>query len=56
VHRKRTVRASHGISGALTLLINAVIAYSTWKLHQALERYLDRLLPPFPQKRAAGAK
>jgi Tn3 transposase DDE domain len=26
------------ISGALTLLANAVIAYNTWKLHQALER------------------
>jgi Tn3 transposase DDE domain len=81
------------ISGALTLLTNAVIAYNTWKLHQViercresgqsvpsddilahiapiefrhinfqgtyrfpLERYLDRLVPSFPQKRAAGAK
>jgi hypothetical protein len=26
------------ISGALTLLTNAVIAYNTWKLHQAVER------------------
>jgi hypothetical protein len=26
------------ISGALTLLTNAVIAYNTWKLHQVLER------------------
>jgi hypothetical protein len=26
------------ISGALTLLTNAVIAYNTWKLHRALER------------------
>jgi TnpA family transposase len=26
------------ISGALTLLTNAVIAYNTWKLHQAIER------------------
>lgn len=26
------------ISGAHTLLTNAVIAYNTWKLHQALER------------------
>jgi TnpA family transposase len=81
------------ISGALTLLTNAVIAYNTWKLHQVLERnreagrpvpsdeilahiapiafrhinfqgiyrfplerYLDRLLPSFPQKIAAGAQ
>jgi hypothetical protein len=26
------------ISGALTLLANAVIAYNTWKLHRVLER------------------
>jgi hypothetical protein len=26
------------ISGALTLLTNAVITYNTWKLHQVLER------------------
>jgi Tn3 transposase DDE domain len=26
------------ISGALTLLTNAVITYNTWKLHQILER------------------
>jgi TnpA family transposase len=26
------------ISGALTLLTNAVIAYNTWKLHQVVER------------------
>ena len=26
------------ISGALTLLTNAVIAYNTWKLHHVLER------------------
>jgi len=26
------------ISGALTLLTNAVIAYDTWKFHQILER------------------
>jgi hypothetical protein len=26
------------ISGALTLITNAVIAYNTWKLHQVLER------------------
>ena len=26
------------ISGALTLLTNAVIAYNTWKLHEVLER------------------
>ncbi len=26
------------ISGALTRLINAVIAYNTWKLHQVPER------------------
>ncbi len=26
------------ISGALTLLTNAVMAYNTWKLHQVLER------------------
>ena len=26
------------ISGALTLLTNAVIAYNTWKLHQVIER------------------
>src|ERR1019366_640013 len=26
------------ISGALTLLTNAVIAYNTWKFHQVLER------------------
>jgi len=81
------------ISGALTLLTNAVIAYNTWKFHQVLERsreagqpvpsdeilahiapiafrhinfqgiyrfplerYLDRLLPSFPQQLAAGAK
>ena len=81
------------ISGALTLLTNAVIAYNTWKLHQVLERsreagqpvpsdeilahiapiafrhinfqgiyrfplerYLDRLLPSFPQQLPAGAK
>ena len=27
------------ISGALTLLTNAVIAYNTWKLHQLIERW-----------------
>jgi hypothetical protein len=26
------------ISGALTLLTNALIAYNTWKLHQVVER------------------
>jgi hypothetical protein len=26
------------ISGALTLLTNALITYNTWKLHQILER------------------
>lgn len=29
------------ISGALTLLNNAVIAYNTWKLHQVLEWLKD---------------
>jgi hypothetical protein len=30
------------ISGALTLLTNAVIAYNTWKLHQVLERAAEK--------------
>jgi len=36
------------ISGALTLLTNAVIAYNTWKLHQVLERRRSggRSVPP----------
>jgi TnpA family transposase len=38
------------ISGALTLLTNAVIANNTWNLHQVLERYLDRLLPSAPSQ------
>jgi len=36
------------ISGALTLLTNAVIAYNTWKLHEVLERrrVAGRDVPP----------
>jgi hypothetical protein len=36
------------ISGALTLLTNAVITYNTWKLHQVLERRkaCGRPVPP----------
>jgi hypothetical protein len=48
------------ISGALTLLTNAVIAYNTWKLNQLrfpLERYLDRLVPSaLTHPIAVGAK
>jgi TnpA family transposase len=47
-HRGRRREELSLISGALTLLTNAVIAYNTWKLNEVIEarRLAGRALPP----------